>query len=108
MAQGGDRLREITPKAFGKGDSFWRKRRAKGENSRLRLFDRKQVAHSARQSPERPPLFSSRRMPSSTIARSSAFRSEERRVGTECVCTCRSRWLPYLSKKTPAVLLGGL
>src|SRR3546814_15426017 len=23
-------------------------------------------------------------------------RSEERRVGTECVSTCRSRWLPYL------------
>src|SRR3546814_20573757 len=24
-----------------------------------------------------------------------AKRSEERRVGTECVSTCRSRWLPY-------------
>src|SRR3546814_5816694 len=24
------------------------------------------------------------------------FRSEERRVGKECVSTCRSRWLPYL------------
>src|SRR3546814_18352591 len=23
-------------------------------------------------------------------------RSEERRVGKECVCTCRFRWLPYL------------
>src|SRR3546814_11860626 len=23
-----------------------------------------------------------------------AFRSEERRVGKECVCTCRSRWSP--------------
>src|SRR3546814_19791934 len=23
-----------------------------------------------------------------------AYRSEERRVGTECVSTCRSRWLP--------------
>src|SRR3546814_12901894 len=22
-------------------------------------------------------------------------RSEERRVGKECVCTCRSRWSPY-------------
>src|SRR3546814_18862107 len=27
-------------------------------------------------------------------------RSEERRVGTECVSTCRSRWSPYHSKKT--------
>src|SRR3546814_15179708 len=25
--------------------------------------------------------------------------SEERRVGKECVSTCRSRWSPYLSKK---------
>src|SRR3546814_21011099 len=27
------------------------------------------------------------------------LRSEERRVGTECVSTCRSRWSPYHSKK---------
>src|SRR3546814_20447844 len=27
-------------------------------------------------------------------------RSDERRVGQECVSTCRSRWSPYLSKKT--------
>src|SRR3546814_10716976 len=26
-------------------------------------------------------------------------RSEERRVGKECVSTCRSRWTPYHSKK---------
>src|SRR3546814_17013665 len=26
-------------------------------------------------------------------------RSEERRVGQECVSTCRSRWSPYHSKK---------
>src|SRR3546814_20024689 len=26
-------------------------------------------------------------------------RSEERRVGKECVSTCRSRWWPYNSKK---------
>src|SRR3546814_20126505 len=30
---------------------------------------------------------------SSTLAR--AGRSEERRVGKECVSTCRSRWSPY-------------
>src|SRR3546814_19893474 len=28
-----------------------------------------------------------------------AARSAERRVGTECVSTCRSRWSPYHSKK---------
>src|SRR3546814_2309457 len=27
------------------------------------------------------------------------FRSEERRVGKECVSTCRSRWPPYHYKK---------
>src|SRR3546814_16933869 len=29
-----------------------------------------------------------------------AHRSEERRVGKECVSTCRSRWSPYHSKTT--------
>src|SRR3546814_7791838 len=28
-------------------------------------------------------------------ARSGSIRSEERRVGKECVSTCRSRWSPY-------------
>src|SRR3546814_20636257 len=28
------------------------------------------------------------------------IRSEERRVGKECVCTCRSRWPPYPTKTT--------
>src|SRR3546814_18862130 len=28
-----------------------------------------------------------------------ADRSEERRVGKECISTCRSRWSPYHSKK---------
>src|SRR3546814_11654646 len=27
------------------------------------------------------------------------YRSEERRVGQECVSTCRSRWSPYHTKK---------
>src|SRR3546814_15968568 len=27
------------------------------------------------------------------------YSSEERRVGKECVCTCRSRWWPYHYKK---------
>src|SRR3546814_19759951 len=30
------------------------------------------------------------------------LRSEERRVGTECVRTCRSRWSPYHSKTKSA------
>src|SRR3546814_11393569 len=32
-------------------------------------------------------------------------RSEERRVGHECVSTCRSRWSPYHSKKKTQVAI---
>src|SRR3546814_14536948 len=32
---------------------------------------------------------------SATITQCTAQRSEERRVGKECVSTCRSRWSPY-------------
>src|SRR3546814_20278942 len=35
----------------------------------------------------------------SSRARSAAGRSDERRVGIECVSKCRSRWVPNLSKK---------
>src|SRR3546814_15842683 len=35
-----------------------------------------------------------RAIPAAAIAR-----SEERRVGKECVSTCRTRWSPYLYKK---------
>src|SRR3546814_15078019 len=31
-------------------------------------------------------------------------RSEERRVGKECVSTCRSRWSPYNSKNTQNIV----
>src|SRR3546814_17851801 len=31
-------------------------------------------------------------------------RSEERRVGKECVSTCRSRWSPYHSKKKITII----
>src|SRR3546814_2776366 len=33
--------------------------------------------------------------PLSVTAGETYIRSEERRVGKECVSTCRSRWLPY-------------
>src|SRR3546814_18104516 len=36
---------------------------------------------------------------------SSARRSEERRVGTECVSTCRSRWSPEHKKKKKQTIL---
>src|SRR3546814_13287537 len=34
-------------------------------------------------------------LPASAECRESVTRSEERRVGKECVSTCRSRWSPY-------------
>src|SRR3546814_17809450 len=37
------------------------------------------------------------------IAIAIGARSEERRVGKECVSTCRSRWSPYHSKKKTEV-----
>src|SRR3546814_4530425 len=33
--------------------------------------------------------------PDVQVAHRAALRSEERRVGKECVSTCRSRWSPY-------------
>src|SRR3546814_9564794 len=41
------------------------------------------------------PPKSSSPVPSGRAARASRKRSEERRVGKECVSTCRSRWSPY-------------
>src|SRR3546814_12152703 len=40
-------------------------------------------------------LFRFRGLPASAAL----MRSEERRVGKECVSTCRSRWSPYNKKK---------
>src|SRR3546814_5964147 len=39
------------------------------------------------------------RTPSSQSVEAGSKRSEERRVGKECVSTCRSRWSPYHSKQ---------
>src|SRR3546814_13266588 len=41
----------------------------------------------------------SHRRPSDRSLQEGATRSEERRVGKECVSTCRSRWSPYHYKK---------
>src|SRR3546814_16516834 len=75
IARGNDGLRKIASNTFGKSDSFRLERRTEGEESRLRLFDREEAVHSARQSPARPPLFSSRRMSPTTIARSRGRKS---------------------------------
>src|SRR3546814_8144848 len=41
------------------------------------------------------PPGSGRQVADLTCDRSHPLRSEERRVGKECVSTCRSRWSPY-------------
>src|SRR3546814_15031897 len=43
--------------------------------------------------------FHSRHTTRKWLNQTSRLRSEERRVGKECVSTCRSRWSPYHSKK---------
>src|SRR3546814_6826859 len=60
-----------------------------------------QSSNSSRNSP--PHEVTSQRRPvglnpipcTSNGRKYSAWRSEERRVGKECVSTCRSRWSPY-------------
>src|SRR3546814_14987498 len=74
------------------------------ETPQDRCRDHAQCAPAA--PPDRLPC--SRRSPRRWECRSRcARRSEERRVGKECVSTCRSRWSPYHYKKknTKSVLV---
>src|SRR3546814_16598343 len=48
-------------------------------------------------------LPSGPRLPQSRIMQPMAARSEERRVGKECVSTCRSRWSPFHYKTTHTI-----
>src|SRR3546814_5898107 len=50
-------------------------------------------------------LFSSLLQRTTTVC-NCLRRSEERRVGKECVSTCRSRWSTYHSKQTSTYLKG--
>src|SRR3546814_15525292 len=59
--------------------------------ARKRFKPAKKSSPSARRSRIAPPA---RR-----AARRAGGRSDERRVGKECVSTCRSRWSPYPYKK---------
>src|SRR3546814_13535943 len=67
---------------------------------RDRLPDRRVVIRfdfTGRQRPERYWLLIEHG--DTEICKTYPGRSEERRVGKECVSTCRSRWSPYHSKK---------
>src|SRR3546814_12784980 len=64
---------------------------------------RPRPSRSQRRWPRKPrlsrkPRPSRRRLPKRSPPRK--LRSEERRVGKECVSTCRSRWSPYHKKQT--------
>src|SRR3546814_13459891 len=65
-----------------------------GEPMHRRITDR--AARRARSYHRPHSYFSCRTTTRSATAHS---RSEERRVGKECVSTCRSRWSPYHYKK---------
>src|SRR3546814_9695677 len=57
-------------------------------------WKRKSVSKERRRySPLEPSQELARR--SRSVEQSLSMRSEERRVGKECVSTCRSRWSPY-------------
>src|SRR3546814_19855939 len=58
-------------------------------------------SHTCKQQPSRnhPAGTEARDKPTRKKAGSVHGRSEERRVGKECVSTCRSGWAPYNSKK---------
>src|SRR3546814_13510895 len=62
-------------------------------------FFRKVLSLSAREEQNRWTAFFKKDNPDSPqnqfTANDAVFRSEERRVGKECVSTCRSRWSPY-------------
>ena len=71
----GDVFREDAAEAIGERHTLGRQRLDTGQEPRHRLVDRKK-AHPfarARQSPERPPLFSSSRMSVIDMPRSAAF-----------------------------------
>src|SRR3546814_19976370 len=67
-----------------------------------RLFDRQRAelrGSQAGQASIEGPDRSAGRACNYDIGHLRNSRSEERRVGKECVSTCRSRWSPYHSKK---------
>src|SRR3546814_9531424 len=78
-------------------DLFFRRHGQNGNVAEVPL--RRQPCERERHSDEHFPLHNSPDDGASQhrlrLAESVAARSEERRVGKECVSTCRSRWSPY-------------
>src|SRR3546814_16734766 len=88
--------------AFEDGRPDSARRCAPGDAGRARLPDRRQVAAispAARGHGRIRPIDGAGRDGGLPRADAAVWRSEERRVGKECVSTGRSRWSPYLLKK---------
>src|SRR3546814_11366720 len=87
---------------LGIGDStaIWFCQRAGRETRLIDYYEASGVGldHYARALGERPYVYGEHLLPHDAEVRelgSGKSRSEERRVGKECVSTCRSRWSPY-------------
>src|SRR3546814_19503349 len=59
------------------------------------IFTPAEIVAIIEEAAQLPSIYGMRGLPCSMLF----GRSEERRVGKECVSTCRSRWSPYDSKK---------
>src|SRR3546814_11087480 len=66
-----------------------------GKHTFSRMADATEVIKSPGIPETAPVVQSFRKMGIPVIAEIEFARSEERRVGKECVSTCRSRWSPY-------------
>src|SRR3546814_20902164 len=84
------RGREKKAQLHGVSPLTWRPDRSSGDRS-----SRCDRSHRGRVAPIRTRADWAYRGKSAVPSR----RSEERRVGKECVSTCRSRWSPYHTKK---------
>src|SRR3546814_13471664 len=75
-----------------------------GDEKTLRRIEKALRRAGAADGESRPKIFQAldlefEQEPAAQPEDASPARSEERRVGKECVSTCRSRWSPYHSKK---------
>src|SRR3546814_20467068 len=81
-------LRERTPSDFDGGPS-------RTPESLCKSFNNKHAGKPALVAPSRAGHLCGHVKGIPLLAHRVAWRSEERRVGKECVSTCRSRWSPY-------------
>src|SRR3546814_15919390 len=90
--RGGERVEEALEEGVHAGDGLWLSVQRPCSMARVAVW---RSQRAAIESVALPPMIAAK------LPASRANRSEERRVGKECVSTCRSRWSPYhLKTKT--------